>query len=63
MARCRRIVVPGYPHHVTQRGNRRVNVFVDDADRRVFLRMLREASEAYSLRHCSYSLMTNHILC
>ncbi|HKK06668.1 MAG TPA: transposase, partial [Gammaproteobacteria bacterium] len=23
MARMARVVVPGYPHHVTQRGNRR----------------------------------------
>ncbi len=61
MPRRRRIVVPGYPHHVTQRGNRQMKVFCDEADRRVFLRMLREASDLYSLRHYSYSLMTNHI--
>ncbi len=61
MPRGRRIVVPGYPHHVTQRGNRRMNVFQDKSDREVFLRMLREASELYSLRHYSYTLMTNHV--
>ncbi|HJP20197.1 MAG TPA: transposase, partial [Alphaproteobacteria bacterium] len=27
MARQARIVVPGWPHHVTQRGNRRQRVF------------------------------------
>ncbi len=53
MPRSRRIIVPGYPHHVTQRGNRQMNVFRDKEDRRVFLRMLREASELYSLRHFS----------
>ena len=49
MARLRRFVVPGLPHHITQRGNRRANVFLDDQDRRVFLRLLRETSERYSL--------------
>jgi hypothetical protein len=24
MARLARVVVPGYPHHITQRGNRRL---------------------------------------
>jgi len=27
MARLVRVVVPGYPHHITQRGNRRQQVF------------------------------------
>jgi len=29
MSRVARIVVPGFPHHVTQRGNRRADVFLD----------------------------------
>ena len=29
-----RIVVPGYPHHVTQRGNRRQETFFCDDDSR-----------------------------
>jgi hypothetical protein len=37
MARLARVVVPGVPHHVTQRGNRRANVFFDDGDRRRYL--------------------------
>jgi putative transposase len=61
MPRRRRIVVPGMPHHITQRGNRRMNVFVDAEDRRVFLRMLRENSKRYSLHNYSYCLMTNHV--
>ena len=32
MARLARAVVPGMPHHVTQRGNRRMEVFFSDAD-------------------------------
>jgi putative transposase len=62
MPRRRRIVVPGLPHHITQRGNRRMNVFVDAEDRQVFLRLLRENSELYSLRTYSYYLMTNHVI-
>jgi len=32
MARLARVVVPGYPHHITQRGNRRLPTFFSDAD-------------------------------
>jgi putative transposase len=32
VTRSARIVVPGSPHHVTQRGNRRERVFFEDAD-------------------------------
>jgi len=30
MARIARVVAPGYPHHVTQRGNRRQPTFFGD---------------------------------
>ena len=36
--------MPGYAHHVTQRGNRRANVFRDEEDRIHYLRLLREKS-------------------
>jgi putative transposase len=32
MARLACIVIPGLPHHITQRGNRREQVFFSDAD-------------------------------
>jgi putative transposase len=32
MARLARVVIPGHPHHVTQRGNGRARTFVDDGD-------------------------------
>lgn len=32
MARLPRIVVPGIPHHLTQRGNRRQRIFHGDED-------------------------------
>ena len=60
MPRLRRVVVPGLPHHIVQRGNRRSNIFGDDRDRLVFLRILKQASGIHSLTHFAYSLMTNH---
>jgi putative transposase len=32
MARRARLVIPGLPHHVTQRGNRRQQTFFNDED-------------------------------
>ena len=32
MTRIARIVLPGVPHHVTQRGNRRERIFFGDED-------------------------------
>jgi putative transposase len=60
MPRFKRVVIPGMPHHVVQRGNHRMNIFLDDSDRLVFLRMLLEASEEHGLINLGYSLMTNH---
>ena len=38
MARMPRLVVPGYPHHVTQRGNRRMKTFFNDGDYNAYLK-------------------------
>ena len=32
MARLARVVIPGLPHHITQRGNRRQQTFFNDGD-------------------------------
>ena len=37
MARLARVVIPGLPHHVTQRGNHREAVFFGDDDYRAYL--------------------------
>ncbi|HEY2933513.1 MAG TPA: transposase [Acidobacteriota bacterium] len=60
MPRKARIVVPGYPHHVTHRGNRRSDIFLDDDDRRFYLYLLQKYTERYKVDLWSYSLMTNH---
>src|SRR5262245_18807089 len=61
MARLTRIVVPGFPHHVTQRGNRKMDIFRDKEDREVYLRLLAERRKQYHLDILSYCLMTNHV--
>jgi len=42
MARLARIVIPGLPHHVTQRGNRREAIFFQDGDHEIYLDLLAE---------------------
>jgi len=49
------------PHHVTQRGNNRQDVFFVDDDRRVYLRLLKERCEASGVQVLAYCLMTNHV--
>ncbi|MHC4551651.1 MAG: transposase [Planctomycetota bacterium] len=61
MPRTARIVVPDVPHHITQRGNNRQDVFFVDDDRRVYLSLLREQSQKYGLEILGWCLMTNHV--
>ena len=61
MPRIARVVVAGVPHHVTQRGNRREDVFFCDADRQRFLQMFLEYSQKHGLTALAYCLMTNHV--
>lgn len=61
MPRVARVVIPGCPHHVTQRGNNRQDVFFTDDDRRAYLKILREQCERFGLGVQAYCLMTNHI--
>jgi putative transposase len=42
MARIARVVVPGIPHHITQRGNRRQQVFFSDDDYKLYLELMAE---------------------
>lgn len=61
MARMARVVVPNYPHHVTQRGNRRQKTFFSDADYRIYLKLLAEAKVDARVDIWAYCLMPNHI--
>jgi putative transposase len=60
MPRRQRLIVPGLPHHITQRGNNRAQVFDSDADRALFLDLLARYSQQYGLAIWAYCLMTNH---
>ena len=40
MARLARVVVPGYWHHITQRGNRRLPTFFSDDDYEAYLALI-----------------------
>ena len=61
MARMARVVVPEYPHHVTQRGVRSMNVFFSDEDRLEYLRLMKEQCDRFGLHVLSYCLMDNHV--
>ena len=61
MARLSRVVLPDYPHHVTQRGVRSQAVFFDDDDRRFYLDLMREQTQRQGVHILCYCLMTNHV--
>ncbi|MFN2258702.1 MAG: transposase, partial [Parasphingopyxis sp.] len=61
MARLARLVVPGLPHHVTQRGNGRQRVFFNDADYRAYRDGLGEACRAADVEVWAWVLMPNHV--
>jgi putative transposase len=61
MARHARLVVPGLPHHITHRGNRRDAIFLGIEDRKAYLRILRKFSGTASVQINSYVLMPNHV--
>jgi REP-associated tyrosine transposase len=61
MARLARVVAAGLPHHVTQRGNRRQQVFFGDEDYATYRALLAESCRAASVAVWAYCLMPNHV--
>ena len=61
MARIARIVVPHYPHYVTQRGNRQQTVFFSDEDYLVYKNYLCESLHKANVEIWSYCFMPNHV--
>ena len=61
MARLARVVIPGSPHHVTQRGNRRAPTFFEDGDYLLYRRLLGEAAVKAKAQVWAYCLMPNHV--
>ena len=60
MARLPRLTVPGYPHHVIQRGNNRQMIFRDAADHEFMLGLLSEQAKKLQVEIHAYVLMGNH---
>jgi len=61
MARLARVVAPGLPHHVTQRGNRRQETFFGDDDYRVYLDLMADWCAMSGVAVWAYCLMPNHV--
>jgi len=61
MARIARVVAPGYPHHVTQRGNRRQEVFFNDEDYVAYMDLMGEWCGKFGTEIWAYCLMPNHV--
>ena len=61
MARLARIVIPGIPYHVTQRGNRRQQTFFEDGDFALYRDLLAEGARRAGAAVWCYCLMPNHV--
>jgi len=61
MPRIERVVVPGYPHHVTQRGVRRMDVFFSETDRRDYLTFISRKGREHGVDYLAWCLMANHV--
>ena len=60
MARPLRIEFAGALYHVTARGNARADIYLDTADRRQFMQLLRNTLDRYDWSCHAYCLMDNH---
>ena len=61
MARMARAVAAGYPHHITQRGNRRQQTFFCDEDYTTYISLMAEWCKKQHVEIWAYCLMPNHV--
>jgi len=61
MPRTARLVVPTYPHHVTQRGIRGYKTFFSTLDYLTYLELLKESKRKADISIWAYCLMPNHV--
>jgi REP-associated tyrosine transposase len=61
MARFARVVIPGYPHHVTERGNGRARTFFGDDDYALYRDLLAENCCVARVEVWAWCLMPNHM--
>jgi putative transposase len=57
----RRIIVPGVPYHIFNRGNHKSDVFFLDSDKLLFLKLLDECGERFGVAYLAFCLMNNHM--
>jgi len=56
-----RVVAPGFPHHITQRGNRRQQTFFHDEDYQTYIQLMAEWCSRLKVEVWAYCLMPNHM--
>ncbi|MCX6568541.1 MAG: transposase [Candidatus Aminicenantes bacterium] len=61
MPRIARVVIPGCPHHLIQRGNRRLRVFFSDEDKAFYLTLLNRQIVKHGISIWAFCLMDNHV--
>jgi putative transposase len=61
MARLARVIAPGVAHHITQRASGKRFILQSDADRHVYLRLLRESADLHGVMVIGFCLMSNHV--
>jgi putative transposase len=61
MARIARVIAAGIPHHVTQRGNRRMTTFFGDKDYSTYIDLMAEWCGKCGVGIWAYCLMPNHV--
>jgi putative transposase len=61
MARIARVIAVGYPHYITQRGNRRQKTFFCDEDYLAYIELMAQWCQKYNVEIWAWCLMPNHI--
>jgi len=61
MARIARVIVPGVPHHITQRGNRRQQTFFGDEDYLAYIGLMAQWCGKHGVAIWAWCLMPNHV--
>lgn len=61
MPRQARLVIPGVAMHVTQRGNFRSEVFIDDEDKAYYIRIFQFYKKKFKVKLYAWCLMDNHV--
>ncbi|GJL63817.1 MAG: hypothetical protein NPIRA04_24710 [Nitrospirales bacterium] len=61
MPRLARTVFANVPHHITQRGNRREDIFLTNDDQTLYLTWMTRYCQQHTVEILAYCLMSNHL--